>query len=104
MHEEEKTRDLVVTVFVILISGLLLLISCRHAILERAVHAQEKSPRQTRQWLAATIRGDNFIQNDIDVHVIDTEGVCLYIARRSGTKVAIAAVPKTQLPSGTGCQ
>jgi hypothetical protein len=44
--------------------------------------------------------------NGASVAVIDTEGVCLYIVRTfsSDGGAGIAAVPKTQLPKGTGCQ
>jgi len=35
-----------------------------------------------------------------NLKVIDTAGVCLYIYEGQG----IAAVPKTQLPPGVGCQ
>lgn len=39
--------------------------------------------------------------------VVDTNGVCLYLYRGSWSAdagAAVAAVPKTQLPAGTGCQ
>jgi hypothetical protein len=36
-----------------------------------------------------------------DIRVIDTTGVCLYVAPESD---AIYAVPKTQLPAGAGCE
>jgi hypothetical protein len=42
------------------------------------------------------------------VSVIDTPGVCLYVVRDGNSydshAVAIAAVPKAQLPAGKGCQ
>lgn len=69
-------------------------------------HAQEKPARPTRQWLASeiTYRDGSFSRVD----VIDTEGVCLYVAVRGSfvvpNNIAITAVPKTQLPAGVGCQ
>jgi hypothetical protein len=63
-------------------------------------YAQEKSPRATRMWNVATVNG-------AAVSIIDTEGVCVYVAVPSWSREhspAIAAVPKTQLPKGTGCQ
>lgn len=47
---------------------------------------------QTRSWRLNT-----------QVSVIDTTGVCLYVAV-VGYGIGIAAVPKTQLPTGSGCQ
>lgn len=65
------------------------------ALLDR-VFAQERDPayHQTRSW---TIGNSN-------VYVIDTAGVCLYVYSGMGPRSGIAAVPKTQLPAGTGCQ
>lgn len=61
-------------------------------MLSRTVVAQ-KAERNTQFW---------FIDN---VKVIDTSGVCLYVVLGSYDGApAIAAVPKTQLPQGTGCQ
>ncbi len=69
--------------------------------------AQEKPPRATRSWQAFTI-DEGGLQpryTPVRLNVIDTEGVCLYVAREwYGNSVSIAAVPKTQLPPGTGCQ
>lgn len=65
------------------------------------VHGQERPARQTRQWQAATIAYDWMTAR---VDVVDMEGVCLYVVIRAGENVAIAAVPKTQLPHGAGCQ
>ncbi len=65
-------------------------------------HAQERPDRPTRQWRAATI--DYTWGGQAQVDIVDTEGVCLYVIARAGQGGAIAAVPKTQLPPGTGCQ
>lgn len=59
----------------------------------------QKAERGTQQWDIATDSGP--------VRVIDTAGVCLYVLQRQygeGSYAAIAAVPKTQLPNGAGCQ
>ena len=53
---------------------------------------------KTRVW---TITAERPYDIDMTVQVIDTAGVCLYITYDQG---AIAAVPKTQLPVGRGCQ
>ena len=55
----------------------------------------------------AYTNGGNISLAKIDV--IDTQGVCLYVARswadgNQDSTVAITAVPKTQLPTGSGCQ
>lgn len=66
------------------------------------VHAQpaERVDRGTQQWAIIPVAGDR-----IRLRVIETSGVCLYLANDyTATGVAIAAVPKTQLPPGTGCQ
>lgn len=77
-------------------------------------HAQEKPERETRQWHVSMIPfagGENGGgpggYRAVRVDVIDTEGVCLYVARTfvgDGKAPAITAVPKTQLPKGAGCQ
>lgn len=71
------------------------------------VYPQEKPVRETRQWHVAMIPGVN--DNEyvaVRIDVVDTEGVCLYVGRTYGTVKAptITAVPKSQLPTGTGCQ
>jgi hypothetical protein len=55
--------------------------------------AQEKDPSypRTRTWSVAETHGN--------VYIVETAGVCLYL-----TSYAVAAVPKTQLPKGAGCQ
>lgn len=69
---------------------------------------QEKPARATRSWRAYELpRGKAGAGADVDV--VDTEGVCLYVVRGEQgeygvTPVAIAAVSKTQLPAGAGCQ
>lgn len=54
----------------------------------------ETTPHQTRVWKIAETN---------TVWIIETEGVCLYVIRDGGI-AGIAAVPKTQLPPGVGCQ
>ena len=68
------------------------------------VKAQEKPVRETRQWEVATLPIVDWKYGPVRVDVIDTEGVCLYVTRLAGKSSAIAAVPKTQLPKGAGCQ
>jgi hypothetical protein len=67
---------------------------------------------QTRTWLAADFKTWDSIYGDTrktQVFVIDTAGVCLYVLQADapqwdGVRGGIAAVPKTQLPKGAGCQ
>lgn len=47
--------------------------------------------------------GTRWWKVDDTVRIIDTSGVCLYVYAWGYTG-GIAAVPKTQLPPGTGCQ
>ena len=66
--------------------------------------AQEKPVRETRTWQVVTLPSMGWgTAGEVRVDVIDTEGVCLYVSRYGG-KSGIAAVPKTQLPKGAGCQ
>jgi hypothetical protein len=91
--------------------------------------AVEKDPTypKTHQWtlaeltnLAVTERqGDNGVRKT-RIMVVDTAGVCLYVAQSAhsdslsnhfdyaalseGLAVAMVAVPKTQLKPGVGCQ
>jgi hypothetical protein len=66
---------------------------------------QEKPDRPTRTWRAADVPLVDWRAAAVLVDVVDTAGVCVYVARGDGHgEVAIAAVPKTQLPAGTGCQ
>lgn len=52
----------------------------------------------TKQWtIIADRREDNY--NRVYIRVVDTRGVCLYVTHQT-----LAAVPKTLLPPGTGCQ
>lgn len=57
---------------------------------------QQRAERGTLQW-------DILIDRFNEVRVLDTTGVCLYVYI-TGEGGGIAAVPKTQLPAGTGCQ
>lgn len=61
----------------------------------------------TRTWQAIELTRDSRLLNRVRVDVVETAGVCLYVARAyAGDHLppAIAAVPKTALPPGTGCQ
>lgn len=80
--------------------------------------AQEAPARPLRVWQMGWVplarQGEQMQQLRVDV--FDTEGVCLYVVTGQGydsgiqgalamsQAAAIAAVPKTQLPKGTGCQ
>lgn len=63
------------------------------AAITDAKQERDSAYPQTRMWNIA----------DTSVYVVDTAGVCLYIWN-SYEKGGIAAVPKTQLPKGAGCQ
>jgi hypothetical protein len=67
--------------------------------------AQESPAHQTRVWQVAAVKNPADWWAT-DVYAVDTEGVCLYVARtQSATgQPVLAAVPKTQLPQGVGCQ
>jgi hypothetical protein len=71
-------------------------------IAERAGGAQEKDPSYPRSWRMKS--GPSFL--DLDVDIIETAGVCLYLVKSGGVYggYTIAAVAKTQLPRGVGCQ
>jgi hypothetical protein len=64
--------------------------------------AQEKDPSYPRSWRMKS--GPSFL--DLDVDIIETAGVCLYLVKSGGVYggYTIAAVAKTQLPRGVGCQ
>jgi hypothetical protein len=70
------------------------------AVISSTAGAQEKDPSYPRSWRMATGVGVP------DVDIIETAGVCLYLVRSGGHYGgnAIAAVAKTQLPRGVGCQ
>ena len=74
---------------------LLVLVFMLTAAVIREISAQERDHayHQTRSWML-----------DHEIRVIDTAGVCLYVYAGFRTGTAMVAVPKTQLPSGTGCQ
>jgi hypothetical protein len=79
--------------------------------------AQEKDPSypQTRQWQIGSLYSNGTYATGAVV-VFDTAGVCLYVVTSridgvspfkggsEGQIHTIAAVPKTQLPKGAGCQ
>jgi hypothetical protein len=86
----------------ILIGVLILAAAAKGRQLERAQPAHV-----TKQWAVSVLpRYDGLRWTQVDV--IDTAGVCLYVARSEAfsqaLSPAIAAVPKSQLPAGTGCQ
>lgn len=91
--------------------------------------AQEHDPSKppTRQWQLGWIPDNRGHETELRVTVISTSGVCLYvvsgrefyadekdygmgdssrlaITSALGRTAAVAAVPKTQLPPGVGCQ
>lgn len=67
-------------------------------VISLAIHlSAQKAERGTKTWEMSS----GF--DRVPMTVIDTSGVCLYvIVTNQGP--AIAAVPKTQLPQGAGCQ
>jgi len=85
------------------------------AILSVWLTAQEKPVRPMRQWELGELPREtepvDWGQQGVPkvrVDVFDTEGVCLYVTRAylstRDWQVNTVAVPKTQLPKGTGCQ
>lgn len=84
------------TAFMILV-GSLAGIGIIHLVECRAVFAQERDPATQTKWWDIPIGGW------ADVRVVETTGVCLYVYAING-KPSIAAVPKTQLRPGVGCQ
>lgn len=57
----------------------------------------QKAERGAQSWFLGG--------TDNNVKIIDTSGVCLYVVLGNYDGApAIAAVPKTQLPQGAGCQ
>lgn len=91
MRDEVK----IATVITVLMLGLGALVAW--------VSAQEQQ-YVTRKWRVAVVdSGDGYSKAKVDV--IDTEGVCLYIAHEfTNDRIAITAVPKTSLRPGVGCQ
>lgn len=65
------------------------------------LHAQ---PAERLPVVAPTTKQWDIYLNLLDnpyryLHVVDTPGVCIYLFEKT-----VAAVPKSQLPVGTGCQ
>ena len=56
----------------------------------KIVERMEEPPFQVRSWQIG----------NVGVWVVETKGVCLYSSRAGG----LAAVPKTALPPGVGCE
>jgi hypothetical protein len=84
-------------------------------LVARKVTAQEKPAREMRQWQVGYLPPGEDDKEEAQrrvpatrVDVFDTEGVCLYVTRiymaSQDWQVNTVAVPKTQLPKGTGCQ
>ena len=68
-----------------------------------AVQAQEKPVHELRTWEVLRLQ----LSLDPSIHVVDTEGVCIYVllgGLGASPHSGISTVPKTQLPPGTGCQ
>lgn len=84
---------------VVLLSGIYFCLGVILAILLPLppVHAQ-KAERGTQHW-TITVPA-TFTVGEGTIHVFDMTGVCLYVSNTG----ALSAVPKTQLPAGTGCQ
>jgi hypothetical protein len=85
---------------IVIVAGVFMLAITLYSI---SVTAQ-KAERGTTQW-QIPLDGTTF--SGPLLRVVDTTGVCLYVMQGGaeyGARVAVAAVPKTQLPAGTGCQ
>lgn len=65
------------------------------AIKLSAAQEKDSSYPPTRTWHMALGSG----WDTPSIEVVETAGVCLYLSREG-----IAAVPRTQLPKGAGCQ
>ncbi len=79
-------------------------------LLMSPAHAQ-KAERGTQQWVLPIENPADYRLRSVQIHVVDTNGVCLYVARDTNgygegwtPALAMVAVPKTQLPQGAGCQ
>lgn len=59
---------------------------------------------EAQQWVINldAVGGEKFVH----IQIIDTTGVCLYVYQASDSAIygSVAAIPKTQLPKGVGCQ
>lgn len=70
----------------------------------QSMHAQEQVRYQITQWQLGRLKTDGRYGR---IDVMDLEGVCLYLTtpvNGSGASYGIAAVAKSQLPQGVGCQ
>jgi len=92
---------------------LIMLVWAPRAWVLRAQQAERLRPwRETKVWLLQP--NNRALPSAGTILVLDTEGVCLYLYERSWSgggfdtsdtlAGALVAVPKTQLPQGTGCQ
>lgn len=70
----------------------------------KSMRAQEAIRYQITQWQLGRLKTDN---SGGRIDVMDLEGVCLYITTPvigGGASYGIAAIAKSQLPKGVGCQ
>jgi hypothetical protein len=64
------------------------------------VHAQ-KAEKGTQHWILNGTGG--YYPGRVDI--FDTNGICIYLYSSSSERAGnMVAIPKTQLPTGTGCQ
>lgn len=107
-----KTQDLWGVCFSVVLITFLIGVSLRGLH-----HGQEHDPSyyKTQQWVLGSIRvaesdWPDHPRMNLRIDVFDTAGVCVYVASSfiyghdTGPIGTIAAVPKTQLPPGAGCQ
>lgn len=99
------TRKLQIINVILVILVLVALIASTAAV---ALFAQEKPAKPTRDWNLGWLPriitpGILPIVQEVRIHVFDTEGVCLYVARVANN-VALTSVSKKDLPSGAKCQ
>jgi hypothetical protein len=82
------------------------IVSAAVSVARAAMQERQDDYPQTRTWVALDQgQTSSPLYRPLRVRVIDTAGVCLYVAQGyANDDVAISAVPKTQLPKGAGCQ
>lgn len=68
---------------------------------------QELEKGTTRMWEMTYLEGRNYDIQPAQINIIETAGVCLYVARShssSDPQIELWGMPKSQLKPGVGCQ
>lgn len=66
-----------------------------------AIIAQRAEQVATKTYKIGTIGGTGTFDSPTNLFVVETEFACVYVAHRSGTRVAITAL--TKVTRGAGC-